>query len=229
MLQNVRITNRLGYWATASATAHSLTKWFNCCASYQNPTLVKGNHEAAALGEIPIADFNHAAANAASWTAAALQDPTRDFLRSIPNLAVRDSVTLCHGSPRDPIWEYLLSPSIAEANLRYLTTSGCVHGHTHVPNVFGHHAPGDWEVIRGEDKQTIELGSDRWFVNPGSVGQPRDYDPRASYALLHIPDCDEQLPRVQFHRVEYDISRAQNLILAANLPPNLAFRLSAGR
>ncbi len=194
-----------------------------------NPILVKGNHEAAALADISIGNFNPAAGIAASWTAQALDETTREFLHKIPDVTVCSSVTLCHGTPRDPIWEYLLSPSIAEANLKYFSTPGCVHGHTHVPTIFGRDQSDGWHSIHASDKHTAELAYDRWFVNPGSVGQPRDGDPRASYALLKISEYGQQPPYVQFHRVEYNISRTQDLIISAGLPPALAFRLSVGR
>ena len=195
--------------------------------SLQNLTIVKGNHEAAAIGEMSVATFNPIAGSAALWTARTLTDDYRDYLARLPEIVVEKSVTLCHGTPRDPIWEYMLDSSVAEENLRYFSTTGCVYGHTHVPAVFGRTDQGRWQQWRGRDSDIVELGFERWYVNPGSVGQPRDRDPRASYSFLFIGESDEP-SRVEFHRVEYDVSHAQDLILAAGLPAELAFRLSQG-
>lgn len=189
---------------------------------------VKGNHEAAALREISVDDFNPVAAAAAIWTARTLNEQTRDFLRALPEKHMSGSVTLCHGTPRSPLWEYLLTVRTAEENLEHFDTTGCVHGHTHVPSAIGHNLDGSWLAFHAYEAQIVELDFVRWFVNPGSVGQPRDGDPRASYALLHRDDSDSRIA-VQFHRVEYDVTKAQNLILEAGLPIPLAFRLAEGR
>ena len=193
-----------------------------------DPKIVKGNHEAAALGEISVADFNPAAAAAALWTSKNITEDVRRFLSGLPNIATDDSVTLCHGTPRDPIWEYLLSVRTAEENLTYFTTAGCIHGHTHVPSVFGRHVARAWDAFHAVNSQIVDLEYTRWFVNPGSVGQPRDGDPRASYAVLQQEDVGESFS-VRFHRVEYNVLKAQNLIIEAGLPLTLAFRLSEGR
>ncbi|MXZ02672.1 MAG: metallophosphoesterase family protein [Chloroflexi bacterium] len=189
--------------------------------------MVKGNHEAAAIGEISIANFNPSAAASAAWTADALTTETRDFLTSLPLTTVQASITLCHGTPRNPIWEYMFTSQTADLNLNHFDTVGCVHGHTHIPSVFGGDASANWQVIQARDADVFQLDYERWFVNPGSVGQPRDGDPRASYALLQL--TDNIAPRIQFHRVEYDVAKAQGLILDAHLPSTLAFRLSVGR
>lgn len=191
-------------------------------------SMVKGNHEAAALGEISIVDFNPVAAAAAIWTANHLDERSQGFLRQLPERVVDRSVTLCHGSPRDPIWEYLFSVHSAADNLSYFDTVGCVHGHTHVPSVFGRLDEHSWRTVQAHDGDVEELDFERWFINPGSVGQPRDGDPRASYALLRLSDGDDPTS-VEFHRVEYDIAKAQNLIFDAGLPLQLGYRLSEGR
>ena len=191
-------------------------------------SMVKGNHEAAALGEITVADFNPVAGAATVWTAKNLRQEVRDFLRVLPEVAIDREVTLCHGAPRDPMWEYMLSVHTAEGNLDHFDTAGCVHGHTHVPSIFGCYAERSWHAIQGHDQQIEELDYRRWFVNPGSVGQPRDGDPRASYALLR-QDQNRDVMSVHFHRVEYDVALAQQLIIEAGLPLPLAFRLSEGQ
>lgn len=190
--------------------------------------MVKGNHEAAALGEISVADFNPVSAAAAVWTARHLNEATRDYLRGLPELAVDHGVTLCHGTPRNPIWEYLISARVAEDNLGHFDTVGCVCGHTHVPSVFGSYFERSWHAIQAQDGDALDLNYQRWFVNPGSVGQPRDGDPRASYAVMHFHEDTSRLS-VEFYRVEYDIVTAQNLIFEAGLPLPLGFRLSEGR
>ncbi len=190
-------------------------------------TMVKGNHEAAAIGELSIADFNPSAAAAAAWTSDALNPDVRDFLIDLPLVTQHSGITLCHGTPRNPIWEYMLTSRTADLNLSHFDTAGCVHGHTHIPSVFGRNSAGNWHVIQAQDADALQLEYSRWFVNPGSVGQPRDGDPRASYALLHIPG--DTPPWVEFRRVEYNIEKAQDLILQERLPSSLAYRLSAGR
>ncbi len=189
--------------------------------------MVKGNHEVAAIGEISIANFNPSAAAAAAWTENALTTENRDFLTALPLVIVQLGITLCHGTPRNPIWEYMLTSQTADLNLNHFDTTGCVHGHTHIPSVFGRDASANWRVIQARDGDDFQLDYTRWFVNPGSVGQPRDGDPRAAYALLRL--TDEEVPQIQFHRAEYDVAKAQDLILDAELPSTLAYRLSVGR
>ena len=189
--------------------------------------MVKGNHEAAAIGEISIANFNPSAAASAAWTADALTAETRDFLTTLPLVVVQSGITLCHGTPRNPIWEYMFASQTADLNLNHFETTGCIHGHPHIPSVFGRDAFENWRVIQSRDGDDFQLDYTRWFVNPGSVGQPRDSDPRASYALLQL--TDDEVPQIQFHRAEYDIARTQDLILNAQLPSTLAYRLSVGR
>ena len=192
-----------------------------------NPTIVKGNHEAAAIGEISIASFNSAVGVAADWTARNLDPEIKEFLIALPLVTERLGITICHGTPRNPIWEYMFTSRIGELNLDHFDTLGCVHGHTHVSSIFGRDTSGTWRAQQATDGDEVVLANLRWFVNPGSVGQPRDGDPRAAYAAL---DVDEQRKSVcvKFHRVEYDVSLAQDLILGAGLPASLAHRLAIG-
>ncbi|MYA60357.1 MAG: metallophosphoesterase family protein [Chloroflexi bacterium] len=192
-----------------------------------NLTMVKGNHEAAAIGEISTANFNPTAGAAADWTLSILDPETKEFLIALPLVTERLGITICHGTPRNPIWEYMFTSRIAELNLEHFGTLGCVHGHTHIPSVFGRDASGIWRVKQAIDGDEVILANLRWFVNPGSVGQPRDGDPRAAYALLHVDDQQESV-HIGFHRVEYNVSLAQDRILDAGLPESLAFRLSQG-
>jgi diadenosine tetraphosphatase ApaH/serine/threonine PP2A family protein phosphatase len=134
-----------------------------------------------------------------SWLSAA----ERDSLAALPLTVEADGFTLCHGSLRDPAWEYVLSPGQAEDTLRRARTAHCCNGHTHVPKL--------WRV------------GDRMLVNPGSVGQPRDDDPRAAYAVLDSGDAT-----VTFRRASYDIAATQQRIRARGLPGFLADRLAIG-
>ena len=193
-----------------------------------NLEIVKGNHDAAALGEVSIATFNPTAGAAAIWTRRNLNPEQSSFLKSSPLVIVRHGVTICHGSPRDPIWEYLFTTRIAELNLDHFETVGCVHGHTHIPSVIALKESGDWIAHHAGDGEFIDLEFSRWFINPGSVGQPRDGETRASYAILHIDESD-LCPSISYHRVAYDVDLAQDTILKAGLPPTLAYRLSEGR
>ena len=191
-------------------------------------SMVKGNHEAAATGEISIENFNPTAGAATVWTQRNLREDVAEFLTALPVMTVRQNVTLCHGTPRNPIWEYMFTSRTADLNLQHFDTVGCVHGHTHVPSIFGRTDAREWTVQQAADGETHELDFQRWYINPGSVGQPRDLDPRASYAILDLGD-ENAHPSIEYHRVEYDIERAQNVILDAKLPNALAFRLSVGR
>jgi diadenosine tetraphosphatase ApaH/serine/threonine PP2A family protein phosphatase len=131
--------------------------------------------------------------------------------------------TLAHGSPRDPIWEYLDSPEAARANLAAFETPYCLVGHTHVPLVF-RESRGRMRAVFVDPRSRIALGEERLILNPGSVGQPRDGDPRSSYMLI---DTDAGL--VVWHRVKYDVEATQAAIVAAGLPLGLARRLRFGR
>ncbi len=190
--------------------------------------IVKGNHEAAALGEISVENFNPTAGAAAIWTQRNLRPDVADYSMSLPLVITQQGVTLCHGTPRNPIWEYMFTPLTADLNLQHFETTGCVLGHTHIPSIFGLNASKEWTVRQATSGEIFDLDFERWYANPGSVGQPRDLDPRASYAILSL-GTNEESPTIAFRRVEYNIERAQGLILDARLPNALAFRLSVGR
>jgi diadenosine tetraphosphatase ApaH/serine/threonine PP2A family protein phosphatase len=182
---------------------------------------VAGNHDLAAAGEIGLAEFNTYAADAARWTAAQLDDDEKAWIRSLPRIVVEGEMTLVHGSLRDPVWEYLLSESEAEAHLQLQKTPYGLVGHTHFPAVI---YEGDAAMRRILDGREVALEGERFVANPGSVGQPRDSDARAAYAVL-----DTEARRFVFHRVAYDIAAAQAKIVAAGLPAYLAERLARGR
>ncbi len=184
---------------------------------------IMGNHDAAAVGKIDIAFFNRDAAAAIRWTAGQLTHDDYVYLNQLPLSIERESFTLVHGSPRDPVREYLHSTHSAEQNLPYLHTMYCLVGHTHSPTVFVFNDTADGTMKRFEPDSPLMLGEDRLIINPGAVGQPRDGDPRASYALL-----DSDAGTLTLHRVSYDIPAAQAKIMSNNLPASLAVRLNYG-
>ncbi|MBI4220213.1 MAG: metallophosphoesterase family protein [Chloroflexi bacterium] len=184
---------------------------------------IAGNHDRAAVRSIGVEEFNPLAARAVLWTADALSEESRTFLSSLPERLKRGKFTLVHGSPRDPIWEYMVSAAALEENLEHLSTPGCLFGHTHIPMLVWM-KPGGPTLVESEHGKTIELGEDRFYLNPGSVGQPRDGDSRASYVLL-----DEEAGTVEFRRVRYDYSATQKRMEQARLPRALIARLAFGR
>lgn len=181
-----------------------------------------GNHDWAALGRLDLAAFNPIAGQAAAWTSSQLRAVNRRYLEERPLTLEQGDYTLTHGSPRDPVWEYLLSVPAATENLSHFQTPVCLIGHSHVPLVFW----GQQGQVRGRrlGEETVrlrELG--RVILNPGSVGQPRDGDPRASFALL-----DTETGLLQALRVAYDVEATQEAIRRAGLPEALAERLAYG-
>jgi len=185
---------------------------------------VRGNHDAAAVGGSEIDAFNPEARAAMEWTRRRISPSTRAWLAALPERRVVDAITLVHGSPRDPTWEYVTSERVARASLAALETPHGLHGHTHVP-VAWLAAPDDPEVggVLPEDGDSISFAGKRAFLNPGSVGQPRDGDPRASYLIL-----DPDTSTATWHRVEYDIESVAAAMGAAGLPRRLAERLFHG-
>jgi len=187
-------------------------------------TAIAGNHDLAAVGGLGTEDFNAVAARAAAWTGEHLSAEERGYLSSLPFIVVEEDFTLVHGSLRWPEWEYLLSAEAAEEHLRLQETPYSLVGHSHVPFVVVESEGSRPAMVPLEDGEVVELGERRLIVNPGGVGQPRDGDPRASYAVY---DSDAQ--KLTLHRVEYDVEKAQRKIREAGLPPYLAERLAYGR
>ncbi len=183
---------------------------------------VRGNHDAAAIGEISTDWFNDAARRAVEWSAQQLTPATRDWLAANPRTRVEGPFTLAHGSPRDPLWEYLFSTTLARANLAAFSTPYCLVGHTHVPLVF-RESEGGMEVIVPGDGTVMELDGRRAILNPGGVGQPRDGDPRASGALL-----DTTAGTVTWRRTPYAVGVTQQAMRTAGLPQRLVDRLEQG-
>lgn len=184
---------------------------------------VMGNHDGAAIGAVDTGWFNPDAGRAIAWTSEVIDDNSRAYLATLPEIRVQDELTAVHGSPRDPIWEYIVSSSVAAENLSAFSTRICLHGHTHVPVVFQADDDAVEPVLPTLDVP-VSIAEGRALVNPGSVGQPRDGNPAASYLVL-----DTDAATVQFHRVSYDIDATQKLMREVGLPARLVERLSYGR
>jgi diadenosine tetraphosphatase ApaH/serine/threonine PP2A family protein phosphatase len=187
-------------------------------------TCMLGNHDVAVIGRMPFETFNSDARRSLSWTEKALNADNVKFLRSLPqNSKVRGQVTLAHGSPRDPLWEYVLNTLSARLNFDYFDTPWCFIGHSHIQCMFRLDEATDrvfLETVKAD--HTLNLHP-RMILNPGSVGQPRDRDPRAAYAI-YDSGAGTWTPR----RVAYNVAEVQVRIRAAKLPEKHALRLAEG-
>ncbi len=185
---------------------------------------VAGNHDWAAIGKIDTRDFNPYAKAAAQWTQTHLSKEHTDYLASLPLILERGDFTLVHGTPRDPIWEYLVSDTSALASLEHLKTGHCLVGHSHIP-FFCRVDPDalTCEFLEFPTNVPIELDKGPLFINPGGVGQPRDRNPTSNYAIY-----DSDLNSICHYRVPYDIPATQEKMRRANLPEPLITRLSRG-
>lgn len=223
---------------------------------------VAGNHDWAAIGKLDLDEFTEVAAQSARWTSEQLSAQDRIYLRGLPEIIDYGEFTLTHGSPLNPIWEYLTSPISATPNFAAFETTFCIVGHTHVPTIFllpddvhpvpvtpsaatiqdlHNFAPGDSDLVPFPDMGSMPLGPGslcehvspvpglwlmperrRAIINPGSVGQPRDGDPRAAY-LIYDSDLG-----FEFRRVEYDVATTQRKMAEMGLSPRMAARLEKG-
>ena len=183
---------------------------------------VAGNHDWAAIGRVSTTDFNPDAALACQWTAGQLTERDIRYLEKLPMEIDKDSFKLVHGSPREPIWEYVISTSIARENFNFFRSPYCLVGHSHVPVVF-REEDGSCTSSRLVDNVGLAVGESRLILNPGGVGQPRDGDPRASYAIY-----DSESRMVRLHRITYDIIITQDRMMQRGLPIRLAVRLQHG-
>lgn len=186
---------------------------------------VAGNHDWAAVGKLSTRDFNPFAAEAVQWTERRITAETREYLLSLPQRRTQGEYTLVHGSPRDPIWEYVLDDATAAENFAHFRTRSCLIGHTHVPSYFVL-AAGEVEIAYARPGTALDLDRPgaRYILNPGSVGQPRDRDPDASFLLL-----DTDAARAEWRRVSYDIAATQTEMATLGLPGPLIERLAEGR
>jgi len=183
-----------------------------------------GNHDLAVTGEIPLDEFSRGASLAAQWTKEVMEPSNIAFLGELRTSSLQEQIGLYHASPRDPVWEYVLSALLAELCLDAQRHRVCAVGHSHVALSFSRH---EGSLATGEPRRggvELDLSDGEWLLNPGSVGQPRDGDPRAAWLLL---DLDAWTTR--FMRTEYDVSGAAAAIRAARLPDSLAERLGYGQ
>ena len=188
-----------------------------------NSFAVAGNHDLAVTGKISTDRFNPLAEAAVRWTQDALDARSLEMLNDLPDRLERHNVALVHGSPRDPVWEYITEEIGAGEALEMVGTSGLVTGHTHFQAIFEQQSAMTERVSVTVDSSYV-LGGSKFLVNPGSVGQPRDRDPRANYAVLDLEDS-----KITFCRVDYDFEATAHKIYVAGLPSFLADRLSQGR
>jgi predicted phosphodiesterase len=181
-----------------------------------------GNHDWAVLGKLDLEDFNPDARRACLWTREQLTPTSRAYLEGLEEQIVEGDFTLAHGSPRHPIWEYIIYPSHARANFAHFDTLYCFVGHSHVPVIFRDRGS-EIDIRPIELGVPMPLGEERLIINPGSVGQPRDGDPRASYVLL-----DAEARTIEYRRVPYPVEETQRKMVQVGLPPRLIIRLSYG-
>ena len=187
---------------------------------------IAGNHDWATLGKLDLNDFNPDAREANLWNRQQLEDDNLAWLAERPQTIVEGEFTLTHGSPRHPIWEYIIYAATAEANFGFFDTPYCFVGHTHAPVIFQLSQQEDETVcnpVPAIENKVVDLDEGRFIINPGSVGQPRDGDPRACYILL-----DTEARTVEYHRVEYPIEKTQAKMMEYNLPLRLVLRLGYG-
>ena len=187
---------------------------------------IAGNHDWATLGKLDLRDFNSDARQANLWNREQLTPDNLAYLEALPETLVEGQFTLAHGSPRHPIWEYIIYATTAQACFEYFDTQYCLVGHTHTPVAYRlDNEDGDevCETILPSPDGPLKLGPERLIINPGSVGQPRDGDPRASYLVL-----DTDALTVQHRRVEYAVERTQAKMEKQGLPMRLVVRLMYG-
>jgi diadenosine tetraphosphatase ApaH/serine/threonine PP2A family protein phosphatase len=183
-----------------------------------------GNHDLVVTGDIPLGDFSYSAAAAARWTQETISEESLAFLRGLKPDDPEREVGLYHGSPRDPVWEYVLSPWQADECLDLAEARVCAVGHSHVALWFHRDPDGKVDGAQAAADAERDLSVGRWLVNPGGVGQPRDGDPRAAWLLL-----DTGSWAAAWQRVEYPIDEAAGAIEEAGLPSVLAQRLYTGQ
>ena len=185
---------------------------------------IAGNHDLASVDKLSLEAFNSYAAAANTWTAGALDGDRRQYLIEQPLTLEIEEFTLAHGSPRDPIWEYVISARAAIASFNHFDTYWCLVGHSHVPFICRADAQRGAIFMNPPLGGGYDLDEERLIINPGSVGQPRDGDPTASYMIY---DSEEE--SIAHHRVAYDIEATQRKMRTHGLPDFLIDRLAQGR
>jgi len=183
-----------------------------------------GNHDLAACGRLPLDQFVRGAQLSIEWTREVLAPEHVAWLAQLEPQKLDEAIGLYHASPRDPVWEYVLSPLQAELCIDRLEHRVACIGHSHMAL---HYSRAEGAIASGgtcKDETELALGAGTWLLNPGSVGQPRDGDPRAAWLLLDTSACT-----AVFHRADYDVAGAAAAIRTARLPDSLAERLSHGQ
>lgn len=189
-----------------------------------DPLWITGNHDAGAAQKVPLDLFSYDARAALEWTQQRLTPTNLKHLQGLPlTLTPLEGVTLVHGSPRNPIWEYIFSAGIAEVNFAYYPTRIIFVGHTHIPVIFKKTDDLPCQAIPLVEGVFSLADEARYIVNPGSVGQPRDGDIRASFLLF-----DSEKLTVELHRAPYRVEETQEKMRKENLPPFLIERLAYG-
>ena len=183
---------------------------------------VAGNHDYVDVGKASAADFNYAAKAAIEWTASNLSPEDIKYLSGLPTVVTVEPFTMVHGTLRDHLNEYLLEPETALATLELLKTRYCAVGHSHLPFICREDG-GTSTFIEFAEDQAYPLGDERLIINPGCVGQPRDRNPRPSYAIY-----DNQASSIERHRVDYRIQDTQEKMRDAHMPEYLIERLNHG-
>ncbi len=184
-----------------------------------------GNHDWAAMGKLDLRSFNTDARIANMWTRSELTPAALEYLRDLPTHIEVDHFHMAHASPKEPLWEYILDANVAYANFAHFSAPVCLVGHTHVPLIFELDEQRQrCETLIPPFPDPVTLGPRRMIINPGSVGQPRDGDPRASYAIL-----DTENMTWEFRRVAYPVEITQERMRARGLPRRLIERLEMGR
>lgn len=197
-----------------------------CIARLQElPELIclQGNHDAAAVGNLPLFSFNKEARASIEWLRSVLNEDSLEFLRHRPPRDEQGDYTLVHASPRQPVLEYLLDTHTAGENFAFFETPFCLVGHTHIPVIFSRPVSQSityLDIPKPNNTRTLEP---RAIINPGSVGQPRDRDPRAAFAIL-----DTETNQWDYHRIPYDVASVQDRMREAGLPDRHIARLEVG-
>jgi predicted phosphodiesterase len=184
---------------------------------------VAGNHDLAAVGRESTDLFNTDAEICCRWNGDQLSASNREYLLGLPQVVTEGEFTLVHGSLRDPVWEYLVHVEAAAASFERMTTQYLAIGHSHLPMLFEETDNGPGQRVPSPIEGPIATGNRRTILNPGSVGQPRDGDPRASYAIW---DSDDRT--ITYHRVEYDFRATRDEMDRVGLPPRMSARLEHG-
>jgi diadenosine tetraphosphatase ApaH/serine/threonine PP2A family protein phosphatase len=205
----------VGYGPDPGPCIEIIRRYGNVC--------VAGNHDLAVIGRVDTRYFNPHAAAAVSWTAKQLSPGNVQYLEKLPLTIEKGDFTLVHGSPMDPVFEYIISGGIAARNFPRFKTTYCLVGHSHQPVSFKEENGGAVPIGLTPGVGVI-LAKTRMIINPGAVGQPRDGDPQAAYMIF-----EDEASIIRLIRVPYDIETTQQKIMKAGLPVHLATRLKEGR